>query len=110
MVSIPGWAYIIIGVGISWYSWFVNKATYGSGGNPVMKVFFWLGVLFIFIGVAKIAAARFLRKTDPGESALSNTLAPRQPIRQQSVVLCPYCKGKTYGHGNFCHRCGGRLR
>ena len=106
MVAIPGWAYVLIGVGMSGYSWYVEKTTH----SIVMKIFFWLGIIFVFVGIAKIGARTFLRKTDPGESALSSTFAARKPITQQGISLCPYCKGKTYSHGNFCHRCGGRLR
>ena len=114
MVSIPGWAYLIIGAGMSWYARFVgNRLVQSAGGSTqilLMKLFFWIGIVFLFVGIGKIGMKHFVRKADPGESAMSSTQGVYKGTKRPNVVGCPFCRGQTYGHARFCHRCGGRLK
>lgn len=49
MAAIPGWAYVVIGVLMSAFSKLVEAKTEPG----TFKLFFWIGILFILIGVGK---------------------------------------------------------
>jgi len=52
MAKIPGWVYVIVGVVISVISKLVESKT--KPGQ--FKLFFWLGIIFVIIGVFKLIA------------------------------------------------------
>jgi hypothetical protein len=58
MAAIPGWAYLIIGAGMSIMSKYVEKK------SPASKftLFFYVGIIFIIIGVFKIIIKSVFKK------------------------------------------------
>jgi hypothetical protein len=71
MASIPGWAYIIIGIVMTVLSKMVEAKT--KPGN--FALFFWLGIVFVVIGVGKMAYKAIFKKGD------------KQPKQQRKAAL-----------------------
>ncbi|MFH1212189.1 MAG: hypothetical protein V1659_04670 [Candidatus Woesearchaeota archaeon] len=120
MASIPGPAWIIIGVVVGVFAWIVQKATQQKG----MVLFIAIAGLFVFIGVIKTiwASSKKKRKSREKEEFPSyRTEAraqfkpehyPEQPslISQNRIIMCHNCGTKHYSYSNFCHICGARLK
>jgi len=81
MASIPGWAYIIIGIAMSIMSKIVESSSKKPGN---FGLFFWLGIVFIVVGVGKLIFNAVFRKGK--KPAKEPTLRPayaQQPHPQQ---------------------------
>jgi membrane-bound ClpP family serine protease len=101
MANIPSWVYILIGAIIAIYSKYIQTKL--SSDSTAMTLFFWIGVIFILLGLGKMAfkviAAREKTKKEPKTEQKSQT----------NIVACPNCKTKHYSTSNFCHKCGANL-
>ena len=94
-MRIPGWAYLLVGIIVSVTSNRVREVTENQG----MALFFYLGIVMIVIGVAKVLI-RFIIKED------------EQTIQEETkrVIKCPKCGVKHYMTSNYCHMCGTELK
>jgi hypothetical protein len=75
MVSISGFAYILIGAFIAGASKFVEIKS-----GKTMTLFFYIGIIFILIGATKLVLATFKKKI---ESQKSGKQRPQQHIQRQ---------------------------
>ncbi|MEK6891717.1 MAG: zinc ribbon domain-containing protein [Nanoarchaeota archaeon] len=101
MAKIHGIVYLIIGLFISIASYYIKY--------DKLYPFFYVGLLFITFGVAKIVIG-FINKEEKKQSPL-NRLNPNQ-FRQapkQQYKRCPTCGNVARASDNFCARCGNRL-
>ena len=134
MVKIPGIAFLIIGGIMAGYSKFIESRT----DNSTMTVFFWIGVVFIVVGVLKLIFEISFRKSRK-EKKLSKRDGKKQerlnrydtqeknyydqqirgqdhhverasqPVHQ-SIISCQRCGTKHYSHANFCQKCGNQIK
>lgn len=107
--SLSEWALLIPGLLftiISQVLLLTNTTQYPSA----MKLFFYIGLLFIAIGGFKL-----FRKSRLGadENNFASKLAqPKtQPATktQPHIIACSRCGAKNYSSSNFCHMCGKKL-
>jgi zinc-ribbon domain len=84
MAAIPGWAYILLGVFISIFSKIVeSKSTPGT-----FKLFFWIGIVFVVIGIGKLVFKSKKEQNTLGMSStdpLLNTPPLDQPLTPQNT-------------------------
>ena len=83
-----GIVYLIIGI-------FVAIASYKINYDK-LYVFFYIGLLFIIYGVAKIIIG-FSNKDE------------KKQVPKQQYKRCPNCGNVARGYDNFCPRCGNRM-
>lgn len=96
MAGIPGWAYVITGVAIALYSKFVQH----TSGSKVMGFFFWIGILFLTVGVFKMLL-RFITRGEK-ESQEKN-------FSGRSFIVCPRCNARLDPRSRYCNWCGARV-
>ena len=104
MAKVHGIIFLVIGL-------FVSIASYKINYDK-LYVFFYIGLLFIIYGVAKIIIG-FINKDEKKQAPLNrlsqNQLNQlRQPVKQQ-YKRCQTCGNVARGHDNFCSRCGARI-
>jgi hypothetical protein len=121
--SISGWAYIIIGIGVSVYSHIVRTANPEHGA---MTLFFYLGIIFAAVGAGKILLGRKNKEATIAERRVEDdyTRKLQQQQRlwrehvqreertpaQHSIIGCPKCNARNYSTANYCYQCGTQLR
>lgn len=96
MASIHGWVWFFVGVLVAGFSKFGPNS-----GQRFFTVFFYIGVLFIFIGIVKIIFAPSVRR--------KRILAAQDKVKLGGL-LCPNCNAKNFHYSKHCHMCGMRLR
>ena len=99
MAKLPAWTWLGIGLLITIIS-----------GYMEIPLFFWIGWLFVVIGIAKIIIAAVLReKPEERKAAHAVMRVPtaRQPAHQ--YYRCS-CGAPVRGSDTFCARCGRQLR
>jgi len=111
MASIPSWLWLISGIAIIFFSKYM-------GGK--VELFFWAGLVFAIIGLAKILVGYITGKkeTKPGERTVGAPFYPSGPAPSsasspgQAAIgrFCPRCGNQIYPNAYFCHKCGLRLR
>lgn len=94
MAQIPSWLWLIAGIIVIAGSLYVGEQ---------ISLFFYVGLLFIAIGIAKIVLNYILRKK---ETKTEKTQMPRTHP-QYNICRCGQYVRKT---DNFCWSCGTRLR
>ena len=101
MTKIHGIVYFIIGV-------FVTAASYKINYDK-LYFFFYIGLLFIIFGVAKIVIG-FINKEEKKQIPL-NKLNQNQlnKIPKQQYKRCQTCGNAARITDNFCSRCGARI-
>ncbi len=83
--------FIILGIIVSIVSDRVDQ-------DGSMTLFFYLGIIFIIIGIAKLAI-KFI-------------MSPKKDYerkRTKKIILCPSCGEKHFETSNYCHKCGTKL-
>jgi len=90
MVKLHGAVYLIIGIFVTWYSWFVGKK---------MVLFLWLGIGLIVLGLVKIAYLFFNRKKEGSTHVHESKMAS----------YCHKCGNLIKEFDQFCSRCGERM-
>ena len=120
MAAIPGWAYALSGSVVAGFSKFVEVKT---GKN--MGLFFFAGLLFIGIGIIKIAYAFVkakvskdnnpdpVRKSHPQSSQKHQGLQAQAPQRGAQHHVKPQARNAPQDHATLhniinCPRCGAR--
>ncbi|MEK6874537.1 MAG: hypothetical protein AABX52_02200 [Nanoarchaeota archaeon] len=90
MKSIPGILYITVGVFVTVVAHYIKHLTF----------FFWIGILFVSVGIAKVMIKYILQSKPSGEKKLSSP----------GISFCSQCQIPVYITSHFCHHCGFRLR
>jgi len=119
MAAISGIVYLIIGAGIAYLSRYIEK----DGLN--LELFYWIGILFITIGVFKIIFRFITRRPKKKIKELpalepihveKDVTPPPQPKKQQKEPdyskypkYCPKCRFLYSQNSNFCSKCGSQL-
>lgn len=91
-MKIPFWLWVITGLLIS----LVSSAL-------KMKLFIWIGLVFLAIGIGKMVFVFALKEKKGKEKII------RQQAQQQ-YYYCPRCKARVHAAENFCRMCSQRLK
>jgi hypothetical protein len=76
MAAIPGWAYLLSGIAISVFSKIVEK----NSKPGQFALFFWVGIIFIVVGVGKLVYKYVFRKEKKDSSVIHH------PIHRQAAM------------------------
>ena len=90
-MAIPAIVWLIVGIGVSVISLRV----------PGLTFFFYIGLIFVGIGLAKIIIKYIFRKKET-----------KQEVKMHKPVVnqCFHCRSQVRSIDSFCWRCGARLR
>jgi len=103
MAKIHGLIYVLTGLFVSIMSLKLNY--------PKLIFFFYIGLIFIFVGCIKLILS-FLRKKK-NETKNAQLDLHRQdndiPQHQKHFKYCPKCRNAVKINDIFCSRCGNRL-
>ncbi|HSU72656.1 MAG TPA: zinc ribbon domain-containing protein [Candidatus Binatia bacterium] len=95
MAKIPALVWLAVGVAVAIVSYKVGDA---------FKLFFYLGIVFIIVGVLKAVLKKRAQPTH-------QTHASHQAHHTQThAFLCPKCRYQVHATDRFCKNCGHRLR
>ncbi len=95
MAALPSWSWLLVGLIIAATSWTME-----------MPLFFWLGWLFVIVGIAKFVIGFLTREREtPQERRVMQQLAPAH----HQYYRCP-CGNPVRVADHFCNHCGRRLR
>jgi len=95
MAKVHGIAYLIIGIMISGFSYYIGQT------KEEFKLFIYVGLLMIIIGIIKLAAKGIKSKKETKKH-----LHPHHTPSQ--AVYCPKCGAALKATDNFCYKCGNR--
>ena len=101
MAKIHGLMYIAVGLFVSIFSWKINYEKF--------IFFFYVGWVFVFIGVVKLIFVFIKRKMDikEGPIKMAQHKASIQPHHQaHHYKRCRKCGNAVRLHDRFCSRCG----
>ncbi|MDP3765033.1 MAG: hypothetical protein Q8R04_00820 [Nanoarchaeota archaeon] len=104
MAKIHGLVYIVVGLFVSIFSWKVNYEKF--------IFFFYVGLIFVFIGILKLVFGLIKRKMDRKEEPLERVhhKVSIQPHHQaHHYKRCHKCGNAVKLHDGFCSRCGTRF-
>ena len=118
MVKIHGIVYIILSVGILFFSYKLDPQKF--------RIFIWIGYVFFAVGIGKLVFW-FINKGKEGSGgrkevkthhhqANRGNIHPQRPAQgnihghQGAVRYCFGCGSRLIGHENFCSVCGQNLR
>jgi hypothetical protein len=107
MAQIPSWLWLISGIAIIFFSKYM-------GGK--VELFFWAGLVFAIVGIAKILVGYILHKgeTKSEEIAVNAPFYPSAnaaaPVQSSVMRFCSRCGSQVHPSSYFCHKCGLRLR
>lgn len=113
-MKINGWIYLIIGAIISGYSKFVQL----KNDNYIMTFFFYVGILFVVIGLFKIIV-KFITSPKNKESEVEEEFynSPKKDfsgsINKNSnsrAIICPRCTARLHPKSRYCNWCGYKLK
>ena len=97
MGGLPSWVFVAVGVIVAVISWKI----------PSLTIFFYVGMLFVVIGVFKLAKSYTVGDVvDKKDMGITSTASKKHP----EVTFCPKCRIPVYVTSNFCHHCGNRLK
>ncbi len=106
MAQIPGVVYLIVGLVVIGYSRLIEAK------NPAanIKIFFWVGLVFLFIGVFKTIIHFVLARSSTPELAAARGAA-HKVIRQRvggdaTQLICSECGAKLHPKSRYCNWCG----
>lgn len=118
---------------IKWQLWLIFGAAMAIYAKIVemrqpqatsMPLFFWVGVIFILIGLGKLAMGRLGKqeKPKPQQQTYGQQLQQQQAqwqhqqqrdqqqVAQHNLIKCWQCGAANYSHSATCHHCHARLR
>jgi|GEM_PF-1741625 len=106
MASIPWWAWLGVGLVVTFVSIWAE-----------LDLFIWVGVVFIIVGIAKLAMFFILgRKEDKALADVSQkSVHPEVSARVQQYanpqrIVCPRCMANVSAANFYCGYCGMRVR
>lgn len=97
MAKIHGLVYIIIGILVSIASWKINKES--------LYLFFYLGILFIGVGAAKLLLGLLKNKKEE-EKVVHHKVPHHQSRHLQHYRHCRRCGNVMRINDRFCGKCG----
>ncbi|MEM4282124.1 MAG: zinc ribbon domain-containing protein [Candidatus Woesearchaeota archaeon] len=101
MAQIPTWLWLLSGLAII----IVSKTV---GGR--VEAFFWIGLIFGTIGLAKLLVSYVIREPKAKEEQM-NVRAGVVPAHPYSLIrFCPRCGNHVTSDAYFCSRCGLKIR
>lgn len=104
--------------GLSWWTWLgVGLVVALVSVWAELDLFIWVGVVFIIVGIAKLAMFYILGSRDQKvSSAVSQSVAHPQVsarVREYSQpqrLVCPRCMANVSAANFYCGYCGTRVR
>ncbi len=105
MASISSVVWFIIGLVVVLYSKFVMSMT-----DKNLKVFVYVGLAFIIIGVFKFVVGFVLNRSKFKAKLSGSDSVVSEKTSSYKVVICPICGAKNYSFFNYCHSCGNKLK
>ncbi|MBI2655028.1 hypothetical protein HYX06_01235 [Candidatus Woesearchaeota archaeon] len=99
MAKIHGLVYLIIGIFVSVASWKIN--------NEDLYLFFYAGILFMGVGVAKLLLSLIRNKEE--ETTHHKEISHHQTQNLQHYRRCRKCGNAMRINDKFCGRCGFRV-
>lgn len=96
-MRIPGIVYLIVGLGISIVSSFIEKFT----------VFLVVGIVFMAIGIGKIIMG--IRSGSSDESGEEKKVKKKNKKEIYRFAKCPNCGSFNHVDVNNCRACGGNM-
>jgi len=101
--TIPKWFWLVAGVAMAIYAQIILAKT---PTMVAMKIFFYVGLLFIAIGIFQIIIkAVFSKPSKRIEREIESEIKKPRFI----VNHCPKCGAKNYNTFNYCQNCGCKL-
>ena len=100
MAKIHGFVYIIIGIFVSVASWKIN--------NEDLYLFFYAGILFMGVGVAKLLLSLIRNKKEGEKITHHKEISHHQTQHLQHYRRCRKCGSVMKANDRFCGRCGFR--
>lgn len=111
--KIPGWFWLIAGIAMAIYAQVILTRTQST---TAMKLFFYVGLLFIVIGIFQLVVKTILNKSPSKkiEKKLNNNRVEKKVksnVKETKFVIfhCPRCGAKNYNTFNYCQNCGYKL-
>ncbi len=99
MAKLPPWSWLLAGLAIAITSWKVE-----------MPLFFWLGWIFVIIGITKFLIMLLTsEKTTKTERRMTQQYAPIHQAHTHQYYRCQ-CGNPARATDRFCNNCGRRLR
>jgi len=102
MAAIPWWTWLGVGVIVTGVSIFAD-----------LTFFVWVGIIFVVVGVAKLALFYMLgsREEKPVAHSQAAQVSPRvREYTQSQKLLCPRCMANVSAADFYCRYCGTRVR
>lgn len=94
MAKIHGLVYVVVGLFVSVFSWKLNYEK--------LVFFFYIGLVFIVIGITKMILGLAKKRTDKTEKG-------HYKDNQKQRKYCPKCGNGLNAGDIFCSRCGTRI-
>lgn len=104
MAALPWWSWLGVGFVVVFVSLWVE-----------MDFFVWVGVLFIIVGIARLAMIYVLSPKEDKVPVSLQRVSPQVSPRLQEYVrtqklLCPRCMANLSAADFFCRYCGTKVR
>lgn len=115
MAALSAWVYIFVGGLVSGVSFYINE----QKGDGSFTLFFYVGIVFFVIGLAKLLIRVMLGKKTkmPVEPHYAQQrVQPQRKTHQHQAQQarrthhCRKCGAPLSGYGRFCSKCGYRQR
>lgn len=110
-MQIHGIVYLLVGFFIGGTSWFINSR---AQDDPLL-FFFYVGVIFLVIGIAKLVAGYILKpskekpsRPNPAEQGFLKT--QHKNVQPHQVVHCPRCNSRLHHRFVYCPKCGTKVQ
>lgn len=100
MTTIHGIAYIFLGMIVSGISYFLDK----RNNNNSFVLFFYLGIVFIIVGILKLWIKYIQSKPDKQQNAQLHFQHPQSHQSQRKI--CNHCGFNLRHTDHFCPMCG----
>ena len=108
--KIHSWLWLIAGIAITIFSKIISGRD--PSNAPAMTLFFYVGLLFIAIGVFKIIIQLVLNKKSQKNTYEKIAKKATNEVNNQDrfrIVYCNNCGSKNYAFFNYCQHCGKKL-
>jgi len=110
--KIPGWLWLIAGIGVAVLSKVISARD--ASNAAAMTLFFYVGLLFIAVGIFKILIKVILsnKKNKIIVNKRSKKISSEKNNKgnRYEVIYCSNCGSKNYAFFNYCQNCGKKLK
>jgi hypothetical protein len=94
--------YIIAGLAVSIYA----KIVAAKSDYIIMEVFFYIGIVFLLIGLGKLGFARINKE----QKTKVRDIKPTQTVQANQMKVCPSCGLAQYAAFSDCVQCKYQFR